>query len=124
MASQPPKRPDKGIGISTPGQAGQRLETIAVTAGRPPRDVDAPFNQPVVFASTYVGTHEPGPGTVGYGRYGNPTWDALEEALGRLEAGRALTFASGMARRALSSSCCHLAPLSSCPSTAISESRR
>jgi cystathionine gamma-synthase len=97
MASQPPQGPDKGMGVGAPGQAGQRLETIAVTAGRPPRDVDAPLNQPVVFASTYVGAHEPGPDTMGYGREGNPTWHALEEALGRLEAGRALAFASGMA---------------------------
>jgi cystathionine gamma-synthase len=97
MACQPPKAPDKGVGIGAPGAAGLRPETIAVTAGRPPRDIDAPFNQPVVFASTYVGTHEPGPGTMGYGRDGNPTWRALEEALGRLEGGRALAFASGMA---------------------------
>jgi cystathionine gamma-synthase len=97
MASQAPTGPDKGRDIRTLGSAGQHPETIAVTAGRPPRDVDAPFNQPVVFASTYVGTHEPGRDTVGYGRDGNPTWLALEEALGRLEGGRALTFASGMA---------------------------
>lgn len=32
-----------------------------------------------------------------YGRYANPTWTALEAALGELEGGRALTFASGMA---------------------------
>ena len=34
---------------------------------------------------------------LGYGRYGNPTWPALEEAIGALEGGRALTFSSGMA---------------------------
>ena len=34
---------------------------------------------------------------LGYGRYGNPTWQALEQAIGALEGGRALTFASGMA---------------------------
>jgi cystathionine gamma-synthase len=97
MASQAPKGPVEGTGIHEPGLAGQHLQTIAVTAGRPPRDVDAPFNQPVVFASTYLGTHEPGPSTAGYGRDGNPTWWALEEALGKLEGGPALTFASGMA---------------------------
>jgi cystathionine gamma-synthase len=32
-----------------------------------------------------------------YGRYANPTWSAFEEALGELEGGRALAFASGMA---------------------------
>ena len=34
---------------------------------------------------------------MGYGRYGNPTWQALEEALGSLEGGRAISFGSGMA---------------------------
>jgi cystathionine gamma-lyase len=33
----------------------------------------------------------------GYGRYANPTWTALEAALGELEGGHALVFASGMA---------------------------
>ena len=74
-----------------------RPETFAVTAGRPERVVDAPLNPPVVFASTYVGAHDEQAAELGYGRYGNPTWQALEEALGALEGGRALTFASGMA---------------------------
>lgn len=63
-----------------------------VTAGRPPREPDGPLNPPIVLASTF---HAGGP--VGYGRYGNPTWEAFEAALGRLEEGRALAFASGMA---------------------------
>ena len=66
--------------------------TVAVTAGRPPRSPDAPLNVPLVLASTY---HQGGP--VEYGRYGNPTWTAFEEALGRLEGGTATAFASGMA---------------------------
>ena len=33
----------------------------------------------------------------GYGRYVNPTWSALEAALGALEGGETLVFASGMA---------------------------
>jgi cystathionine gamma-synthase len=33
---------------------------------------------------------------VEYGRYGNPTWTAFEEALGALEGGRCLSFASGL----------------------------
>ena len=71
--------------------------TIAVHAGRPPAVVDAPLNPPVVFASTYVGADPAGGGEVGYGRYGNPTWSALEEAVGTLEGGSALAYASGMA---------------------------
>ena len=70
---------------------------MAVTAGRPEHVVDAPLNPPVVFASTYVGAHDTSAAEIGYGRYGNPTWDALERAVGALEGGRALTFASGMA---------------------------
>ena len=66
--------------------------TVAVTAGRPPHEVDRPLNEPITMASTYVA----GGGTE-YGRYGNPTWAAFEEALGALEGGRALAFSSGMA---------------------------
>jgi len=53
------------------------------------------LNDPVVFASTY---HANGP--VAYGRDGNPTWSALEEVIGALEGGPAVSFASGMAAEA------------------------
>jgi cystathionine gamma-synthase len=76
---------------------GLHPETVAVTAGRPERVVDAPLNPPVVFASTYIGAHDISATQLGYGRYGNPTWHALEQAIGALEGGRALAFASGMA---------------------------
>jgi len=66
--------------------------TLAVTAGRPPREPDQPLNAPLTMASTYVAG-----GDVEYGRYGNPTWSAFEEALGELEGGRCLAFSSGMA---------------------------
>ncbi len=69
----------------------QQPATIAVTAGRPPREPDRPLNEPITMASTYVAT-----GGVEYGRYGNPTWTAFEEALGALEGGRALGFSSGL----------------------------
>jgi cystathionine gamma-synthase len=67
-------------------------DTIAVTAGRPPHVPDQPLNVPITMASTYVAT-----GELEYGRYGNPTWAAFEEALGALEGGRCLAFASGLA---------------------------
>ena len=86
-----PHRPDRT------SQHPFRRETVAVTAGRPDRVVDAPLNPPVVFASTYIGAHDVSAAEIGYGRYGNPTWQALEQAIGALEGGRALTFASGMA---------------------------
>jgi len=66
--------------------------TIAVTAGRPVATPDAPLNEAVAFASAY---HAGGP--IAYARDGNPNWSALEDAVGRLEGGDALVFASGMA---------------------------
>jgi cystathionine gamma-synthase len=66
--------------------------TVAVSAGRPPRQPDGPLNPPLVMASTYHAG-----GDVGYGRYGNPTWEMLEAAVGALEGGVATSFASGMA---------------------------
>lgn len=65
---------------------------MAVKAGRPAVQPDAPLNEPLVMASTYVAG-----GDVEYGRYGNSTWAAFETALGALEGGRAVSFASGMA---------------------------
>jgi cystathionine gamma-synthase len=67
-------------------------DTIAVQAGRPARTAGAPMNEGVALSSTYV--HD---ATVEYGRDGNATWAALEAALGALDGGRAVTFASGLA---------------------------
>ena len=66
-------------------------ETIAVVAGRPNRVPGAPLNTPLTPASTY---HHGG--ELGYGRDGNPGWEALEDALGELEGGHCVTFASGL----------------------------
>jgi cystathionine gamma-synthase len=52
----------------------------------------AGVNAPLEFSSTYIAD-----GPVNYARAGNPTWSAFEEALGSLEGGEALVFASGMA---------------------------
>ncbi|MCD5313748.1 trans-sulfuration enzyme family protein [Kineosporia babensis] len=79
-------------------RAGQALATVAVTAGRPPAAANQPMNVPVVLTSTYTASdfaHQPG--DLGYGRWGNPTWTALEDAVGALEGGAALSFGSGMA---------------------------
>jgi cystathionine gamma-synthase len=67
-------------------------ETSAITAGRPDATPDASLNPPLIFSSTY---HAGGP--VGYGRYGNESWSALEAAIGELEGGKTLSFSSGMA---------------------------
>ena len=68
-----------------------RPETLAVVAGRP-EEPGAPLNTPPTFVSVFRDG-----GTYGYGRWGNPTWTAFEEALGTLEGGRALAFSSGQA---------------------------
>lgn len=70
------------------------ISTLAVTAGRPTGPGE-PFNVPPTFASTYRDG-----GEIGYGRWGNPTWTAFETAIGVLEGGRALAFASGIAATA------------------------
>lgn len=74
-------------------------DTVVVAAGRPPRAVDAPVNPPIVLSSTFVGAGTPGAGERVYGRFGNPTWDPLEEALAQLESAAlpGLVYASGMA---------------------------
>ncbi|MGZ4627457.1 MAG: trans-sulfuration enzyme family protein [Oryzihumus sp.] len=66
--------------------------SLLVSAGRPPRVPGAGVNAPLELTSTYVAD-----GEVNYARAGNPTWTAFEEALGALEGGTALVFASGMA---------------------------
>ena len=67
-------------------------ETSAITAGRPEAAPDASLNPPLVISSTF---HAGGP--IGYGRYGNESWSALEAAIGELEGGQTLSFSSGMA---------------------------
>src|SRR3954471_9693217 len=67
-------------------------QAIAVVAGRPGRTPGAPLNAPIVPASTY---HQGGDPV--YGRDGNPGWAAFEEALGALEGGTCVAFASGLA---------------------------
>jgi len=50
------------------------------------------MNAPITMSSTYV--HD---AILEYGRDGNAGWGALETALGALDGGRAVTFASGLA---------------------------
>jgi cystathionine gamma-synthase len=69
-----------------------RPATRAVHSGRPPHEADQPLNVPITMASTYVAG-----GEREYGRYANPSWTAFEQALGDLEGGRCLAFASGLA---------------------------
>ncbi len=88
MTYQPPAHPDH---LSP--------DTVVVAAGRPARSHDAPVNPPIVLSSTYVGTGQVIDGDRAYGRYSNPTWDPLEDALAQLEGATepALIFSSGLA---------------------------
>jgi len=71
---------------------GWTADTVAVQAGRPARVAGAPMNPPITMTSTYA--HD---ATIEYGRDGNAGWAALEAALGALDGGSAVTFASGLA---------------------------
>ncbi len=64
--------------------------TLAVVVGRP-TGPGAPLNEPLVLASNFRASGD-------YTRTdGTPTWAALEAAVGVLEGGHAVSFASGMA---------------------------
>lgn len=72
-------------------------ELACLHAGLPAPEREMPFGVPPVFASTYHLAGDPAGASFPYGRDGNPTWSALEEALGALEGGEAVLFPSGMA---------------------------
>ena len=71
--------------------------TRVVHAGLPEPEPGQPFLPGPVFAAPYHLDPETGPGLNGYGRPDNPTRRALEAAIGTLEGGAALAFASGQA---------------------------
>jgi cystathionine gamma-lyase len=71
--------------------------TRVVHAGLPEPEPGQPFLPGPVFAAPYHLDPQTGPGRNGYGRPDNPTRRALEAAIGALEGGAALAFASGQA---------------------------
>jgi cystathionine gamma-lyase len=76
---------------------GRGDSTRAAHAGLPQAADGEPFLPGPTFAAPY---HLAGPSDASrfnYGRYDNPTWARLEDALGELEGGQATVFASGMA---------------------------
>ena len=75
--------------------SGRGRSTRAVHAGLPPAADGQPFLPGPTFAAPYHLAGDASP--TGYGRYFNPTWEAWEAALGEIEGGPALGFASGMA---------------------------
>jgi len=87
--------------MSTPSQSpdspfasheGLSLESRVVAAGRPIRESDAGVNVGIDLNSTFLA-----PGSAGYGRFGNSTWSALEDAIASLENGPTLVYSSGVA---------------------------
>ncbi|BCJ42518.1 putative cystathionine gamma-lyase [Actinoplanes ianthinogenes] len=71
--------------------------TRSVHAGLPAPAVGEPFLPGPVFAAPYHLDPVTGPGERGYARTEQPTREALEAAIGELEGGPALAFASGQA---------------------------
>jgi cystathionine gamma-lyase len=74
--------------------------TRVLHAGLPDPEQGGPFLPGPAFAAPFHLTGDPATSDYVYARYGNPTWTAFEAALGELEGGEALVFASGMAAAA------------------------
>ena len=83
---RPPSEPTRAGGELAPSE--RRSSTWAGRRSPPGRP-----GQPTAWCQSTF--HQDG--TMVYGRDGNPTWEALEQAIGALEGGQALVFASGMA---------------------------
>lgn len=74
-----------------------RIGTKVVRAGLSPATQGEAFPSGVTFAGTYHAAGDPSSSPYTYERFHNPTWEHFERALGELEGGTALAFASGMA---------------------------
>ena len=74
-----------------------RDATRVVRAATPPASQGEPFLAGPTFAAPYHAAGDPATSPHTYGRFHNPTWTAFERALGDLEGGPAIVFASGMA---------------------------
>jgi len=83
--------------IESQGSDGRiRPETVAVTAGRPPSVPGEPMNVPLVLASNFRAGSAEAPVNEYSRDGGTASWQALEDAVGALEGGKALAFGSGM----------------------------
>lgn len=72
-------------------------DTLILQAGYEPAGTPGPFLQGPQFSATFTSPGDPASHPLTYGRFHNPTWTAWEAALGVLEGGQAVAFASGMA---------------------------
>lgn len=75
----------------------RQLGTQVVHAGLPKPEQGEPFLNGPSFASTFHLSGDIGNAHYQYGRFSNPTWEALEAALTELEGGESIIFPSGMA---------------------------
>jgi cystathionine gamma-lyase len=71
--------------------------TRVVRAGQPAPEQGEPFLPGPVFAGPFHLQGEVASSEWSYTRYGNPTWARYEQALGELEGGEVVLYASGMA---------------------------
>ena len=77
---------------------GMRFETRAIHAGQQPEAAYGAVNVPIYQTSTYAQPKVGEPKRFDYARGGNPTREALQEAIASLEGGRhGMAFASGLA---------------------------
>jgi cystathionine gamma-lyase len=83
--------------VSGPESPDAGPSTRAVHAGLPQPGQGEPFLPGPVLAAPYHLTGPVDSSRYGYQRNANPTWDRLEAALGELEGGEVVSFASGMA---------------------------
>ena len=72
-------------------------DTMILEAGYPSARTAGAFVPPLQFSSTFTAPGDPSSHPLTYGRFHNPTWTVWEEALGVLDGGHAVSFASGMA---------------------------
>ena len=89
--------PPPGAGGGELPRANGARATRVVHGGLPAPAQGAPFLPGPTLAAPY---HLIGPSDAsayGYGRYANPTWTGYEDALGELEGGETVLFASGLA---------------------------
>jgi len=72
-------------------------DTMILQAGYRASSEAGSFVSGPQFSSTYIAPGEPSQHALTYGRFHNPTWATWEEALGLLDGGDAVAYASGMA---------------------------
>src|SRR5687767_3968986 len=96
LATMAPPRNLTGIILRRKGEVLHR-DTAILQAGYRGVSEAGSFVEGPQFASTYTTPGDPAQHRLTYGRFDNPTWTALEAALGVLDGGDAISFASGMA---------------------------